>query len=208
MSRPPASTSSAHNPSPTRRPLITRTLSSSASRPLARRPSIPGAGAGLALARAAATLNAVAGAPKTQRTSKTTQKLVLLPTAPQTRPLPIEQEDEGADGEGADGDGWLHGYETDGGVRDTKSVAERMTKAQREAAGYSRLTAYCVAKGLEMKLLASFLKREHNVKPRVFDEAMYVVSRESCFSVTLVPPFCALICKYLTYETSRSYSCS
>lgn len=82
---------------------------------------------------------------------------------------------------------WLHGYETDGGVRDTKSVAERMTKAQRESAGHSRLTAYCVAKGLKMKLLASFLKREHNVKPRVFDEAMYVVSlaRSACFVLVL-----------------------
>jgi hypothetical protein len=30
-----------------------------------------------------------------------------------------------------------------------------------------------------MKLLASFLKREHNVAPRVFDEAMYVVSEDS-----------------------------
>ena len=170
MSRSPGPLAEGRQPSTqARRPLATRTLSSSATRPLARRPSIPGAG--LALARAAA------GAPKAQRTSKTTQKLVLLPTAPQTRPLPIEQADEGADRE--DGDGWLHGYETDGGVRDTKSVGERMTKSQRGAAGYSRLTAYCVAKGLRMKLLANFLKREHNVKPRMFDEAMYVVSKAS-----------------------------
>ena len=28
----------------------------------------------------------------------------------------------------------------------------------------------------KMKLLASFLKREHNVTPRVFDEALYAVS--------------------------------
>ena len=33
-----------------------------------------------------------------------------------------------------------------------------------------------------MKLLAPFLKREHNVAPRVFDEAMYVVSSADSYS--------------------------
>jgi uncharacterized Rmd1/YagE family protein len=42
-------------------------------------------------------------------------------------------------------------------------------------AGFKRITAYCVAETFKMRLLASFLKREHNVMPRVFDEAMYVV---------------------------------
>lgn len=56
-----------------------------------------------------------------------------------------------------------------------------MSKDQREKAGYSRITAYCLAEGMKMKLLAGFLKREHNVQPRVFDEAMYVVS------VTILP---------------------
>ncbi|KIJ15894.1 hypothetical protein PAXINDRAFT_168871 [Paxillus involutus ATCC 200175] len=50
-----------------------------------------------------------------------------------------------------------------------------MSKEQREKAGYKRITAYCVAEGIKMKLLAGFLKREHNVQPRVFDEAMYVM---------------------------------
>lgn len=184
MSRPPPAPPAPPPPPSTRPSTIppsrrTRTLTSSATRTLARRPSFSG------LARAATTLGAVSGGPKAQRTSKTTQKLVLLPTAPQTRPLP--QVDDGArtDREGEDPDRWLHGYETDGGVRDTKSVGERMTKAQREAAGYSRLTAYCVAKGLKMKLLASFLKREHNVKPRIFDEAMYVVRSRPILSASV-----------------------
>lgn len=70
------------------------------------------------------------------------------------------------------------GYETDAGVRvrEYKSPAERMSKDQRERAGYKRITAYYVCEAMKMKLLASFLKREHNVQPRVFDEAMYVVS--------------------------------
>lgn len=110
------------------------------------------------------TVNPVSGAPKAQRSSKTAHKLVLLPSAPQTKPLPPEDDEE-----------VLHGYETDYGVRDQKSAGERMSKEQREKAGFKRITAYCVADGFKMKLLASFLKREHNVQPRVFDEAMYVV---------------------------------
>ncbi|KAG6840699.1 hypothetical protein C0991_005002 [Blastosporella zonata] len=100
--------------------------------------------------------------PKAQRTSKTSQKLVVLPSAPQTRPLFADDED------------LTLGYETDG-VRELKSQAERMSKEQREGAGFKRITAYCVAESFKTKLLALFLKREHNVAPRVFDEALYVM---------------------------------
>ncbi|KAJ3726688.1 DUF155-domain-containing protein [Lentinula raphanica] len=102
---------------------------------------------------------------KTQRTSKTSQKLVVLPSAPQTKPMPGEDDDD------------VLGYETDAGVRmrDHKSEAERMSKEQRKRAGIKRITAYCIAESLKMKLLASFLKREHNVAPRVFDEALYAM---------------------------------
>ena len=129
----------------------------------ARRPSFSGG-----LPRAGA-INPVTGAPKAQRTSKTTQKLVLLPSAPQTKPLLADDDEE-----------LQHGYETDRGVRDIKSEGERMSKVEREKAGYKRMTAYCVAEGFKMKLLASFLKREHNTQPRVFDEAMYVVRMFFC----------------------------
>lgn len=87
---------------------------------------------------------------------------MLLPSAPQTKPLLADEDEE-----------LQHGYETDRGVRDVKSEGERMSKVEREKAGYKRLTAYCVAEGFKMKLLASFLKREHNTQPRVFDEAIY-----------------------------------
>lgn len=127
------------------------------------------------------TVSGLAGAPKNQRTSKTSQKLVLLPSAPQTKPLPkslaadgrIEEEDEEDD---------EIGYETDAGrVRSHKSQGERLTKQQRKKQGFKRITAYSVAEGLKMKLLAGFLKREHNVVPRTFDEAMYVVSTRISF---------------------------
>ncbi|KAJ3728043.1 DUF155-domain-containing protein [Lentinula guzmanii] len=102
---------------------------------------------------------------KSQRTSKTSQKLVVLPSAPQTKPIPGEEDED------------IIGYETDAGIRmrDYKSQAERMSKEQRKRAGIKRITAYCIAESLKMKLLASFLKREHNVGPRVFDEALYAM---------------------------------
>jgi uncharacterized Rmd1/YagE family protein len=105
--------------------------------------------------------------PAAQRTSKTHQRLVELPSDPQTRPLPTEGGDDDA----------IHGYETDAGVRvrENKSAAERMTKAERRRAGCRRITAYWLADGFRMKLLANFLKREHNVVPRSFDEALYVM---------------------------------
>ncbi|KAJ7132116.1 hypothetical protein C8R44DRAFT_773098 [Mycena epipterygia] len=111
-----------------------------------------------------ASVSGLASAPKVQRTSKTSQKLVVLPSAPQTKPLLADE----------DGD-LAFGYETDAGVREYKSQAERMTKEQRKRAGFRRITVYCVCNSFKMKLLSSFLKREHNVFPRVFDEALYVM---------------------------------
>ncbi|KAJ7173781.1 hypothetical protein C8R46DRAFT_1083954 [Mycena filopes] len=111
-----------------------------------------------------ASVSGLASAAKVQRTSKTSQKLVVLPSEPQTKPLPADEDEDLA-----------FGYETDTGVREYKSPAERMTKEQRKRAGFRRITVYCVCESLKMKLLSSFLKREHNVAPRVFDEALYVM---------------------------------
>lgn len=119
-----------------------------------------------------ASVTGLTSGPKSQRSSKTTHKLVELPSAPQTRPLLAEYEED-----------LTLGHETDAGVREYKSQAERMTKEQRKQAGFKRITAYCIAESFKMKLLSSFLKREHNVSPRAFDEALYVVRfcpRYSC----------------------------
>lgn len=91
--------------------------------------------------------------PKVQRTSKVSQKLVVLPSEPQTRPLTDDH---------APAD-------------HHRSEGERMSKEEREKNGYRRLTAYSVAEGYRSKALAAFLKREHGVSPRVFDEAIYAV---------------------------------
>lgn len=118
----------------------------------------------------ASILKPLPGTVKNLRTSKTSQKLVVLPSAPQTKPLPEEDEP--------------HGYETDAGViKERKNEGERMSKEERKKAGFKRLTAYCVAEGFNMKLLASFLRREHNVVPRVFDDALYTVSSHDLFVI-------------------------
>ncbi|KAL5499043.1 SIF3 [Sanghuangporus vaninii] len=113
---------------------------------------------------AAGIANANDGGAKTQRSSKTSTKLVVLPSEPQTKPLPGELEDETS-----------ATLITQKGASDVKSEGERMSKTERNRAGYKRLTAYCIAESFRMKLLAAFLKREHNVSPRVFDEALYVM---------------------------------
>jgi hypothetical protein len=111
-----------------------------------------------------ATVTGLTSGQNAQRTSKTTQKLVVLPLAPQARPIPEDND-------------LTLGYETDGGIREYKNAAERMSKDQRKQAEFSRLTAYCVAESFKMNLLSSFLKREHNVSLRIFDKAIYAVSR-------------------------------
>lgn len=100
-------------------------------------------------------------AAKAQRTSKTSQKLVVLPSEPQKKPLVAENEAE---------------YEDPLDIEHRRSPGERMNKEQRKRAGYKRLAAYCIADGIKTKSTAAFLKREHSVSPRVFDEAVYVVS--------------------------------
>ncbi|KAG8898425.1 Protein transport protein S9 plasma membrane t-SNARE, partial [Tulasnella sp. 403] len=108
-----------------------------------------------------------------QRTTKTSQKLVVLPSEVQTAPLPLELQSRAV----SDDDSTM-GPPT---VRfppkhhEHRSEGERMTKAERQRAGYRRLAAYCIAEGFRMKLLLAYLKREHGVAPRVFDEAIYAL---------------------------------
>ncbi|KAI9449948.1 hypothetical protein F5148DRAFT_968200, partial [Russula earlei] len=82
------------------------------------------------------------------------------------RPLPAEQDE----------DDEIHGYEKDTGVhmRKHKSTTGRKNMAERRRARCRRITALWLADAFRMKLLANFLKREHNVVPRSFDEALYV----------------------------------
>jgi len=75
------------------------------------------------------------------RTSKTSQKHVDLPTAAQDAALP------------------------DDDVQ--RSFGERLSSEQRDEAGYQRLTAYRVCDEFNTGLLSTFLKREHAVTLRL-----------------------------------------
>ncbi|KAG0253129.1 hypothetical protein DFQ27_007642 [Actinomortierella ambigua] len=105
------------------------------------------------------------------RTTKLSQKLVLFPE---------DQEEEDEGGEPFD----LHEHIDDGFQEDYRSrrrglhgraptASEMMTKEQRNARGLSRVVAYCTAEGFDYKRLIPYLKQNHNVYPRLYDEALY-----------------------------------
>ena len=77
------------------------------------------------------------------RTSKTSQKHVDLPTAAQDAPLPDDDVE--------------------------RNLGERLSSEQRDEAGYQRLTAYHVCDEFNTGLLSTFLKREHAVTLRLAD---------------------------------------
>ncbi|KAG8920977.1 hypothetical protein FRC01_000495 [Tulasnella sp. 417] len=118
-----------------------------------------------------------------QRTTKISQKLVVLPSEPQTAPLPEELRPGRGDADD-EGPPRASGPLPYPKHHDHRSEGERMTKEERQRAGYRRLTAYCVAEGFRLKLLLAYLKREHGVSPRVFDEAVY-----SLYHLPLLPGY-------------------
>lgn len=121
------------------------------------------------------------------RTTKVSEKLVLLPETVD------EKEDEDTSGEeGLDAlaernalikaaeeeDKPLKDEELDvlkkrGGIRG-KSYAERLPKPQR-AEKVSRATAYCTAQAFKMKATAEFLRTKHEAKTKLYDDCLYVV---------------------------------
>jgi uncharacterized Rmd1/YagE family protein len=106
------------------------------------------------------------------RSSKLSEKLVLLPEA--------EQADD--DNEKGEFDGNAYAPPTDeelqqrsagGGLRD-KSYAERLPKARR-AETLSRVTAYCTAQAYKMKSTAEFVKTQHTARTKLYDDCLYTV---------------------------------
>lgn len=97
------------------------------------------------------------------RTSKTSQRLVLIPdhyTGPQ---LPrVDMLQAALDLRNADLQFQLQ-----------RSRAELMPKEMR-AKEFSRVTAYYICEEFKLPVLMDFLTKVHNVKPRLYDEALYV----------------------------------
>lgn len=98
------------------------------------------------------------------RTSKSMQKLVLIPDAQQ-------QQQE------------LEQSTTDNIFQEiySRTRAEQMTKEQREQE-YPRVTAYLIAEGFNLNLTSKFLAKYHGVMPRLYDEVLYIP-----YSLPLLP---------------------
>ncbi|WVO15475.1 hypothetical protein L204_103133 [Cryptococcus depauperatus] len=113
------------------------------------------------------------------RTSKTTERHVLLPEDPQLAPFPKSPSHPSSlsstpprrdSMSGPSRERQQHIYQ------DERSDAERMNKREREGNNFPRLTAYATAEGYKLKLLQAFLKREHGVSVlRVYDDCVYAV---------------------------------
>lgn len=131
--------------------------------------------------RGVANLQSRTGQPMPSRTSKISEKLVLLPEAADKD----EGEEDEAESEATlvrrlqEGeDRPLNDEELDvlrmrGGVRG-KSYAERLPKRQR-AEKVSRLTAYCTAQAFKVKSTAEFLRKKHEAKTKLYDDCLYVI---------------------------------
>lgn len=120
------------------------------------------------------------------RTSKTTERHVLLPEDPQLAPIPRSpmgsqismdrsapprrDRNEQPGPSKAQLLAGPYSYEE-------RSDAEKMTKREREENGLARFTAYATAEGYRLKMLQAFLRREHGVGVvRVYDDCIYAVS--------------------------------
>lgn len=99
------------------------------------------------------------------RTSKITQKLVLIPE---------NETDEALKREKSTTDNIFQEI-------NTRTKAEKMTKEQREQE-YPRVTAYLISEGFNLKLTSRFLTKYHMVMPRLYDEVLYIP-----YSLPLLP---------------------
>lgn len=120
------------------------------------------------------------GQPMPSRTSKISEKLVLLPEAGDKDDVEEETESESVlahrQQEGEDrplNDEELDVLRMRGGLRG-KSYAERLPKRQR-AEKVSRLTAYCTAQAFKVKSTAEFLRKKHEAKTKLYDDCLYVI---------------------------------
>ncbi|BFZ64069.1 Sad1-interacting factor 3 [Saitoella coloradoensis] len=113
-----------------------------------------------------------------QRTTKTSQKLVLLPesSGSESRLANFESEDEDA-GPPQDDEPRIQAQASKPALP-KRSYSERLTKHAREERSLPRVTAYAVAEGIRFQATAKFLRERHSVRPRVYDECIVMSSPE------------------------------
>lgn len=104
------------------------------------------------------------------RTSKSTQRLVLIPDETK-KELGIDETDSGSTST------------TDNIFQEiySRTRAEQMTKDQRQLE-YPRVTAYLISEGFNLNLTSKFLAKYHGVFPRLYDEVLYIP-----YSLPLLP---------------------
>lgn len=101
------------------------------------------------------------------RTSKTSQKLVLIPDEQRHGGSPPPNSgSEDRTTEPPDNNLDLQ-------AQISRSRAELMPKEKR-AREFSRMTAYFICEEFDLPAVAKFLRKNHEVKPRLYDEALYV----------------------------------
>ncbi|KAJ3494906.1 hypothetical protein NLG97_g3765 [Lecanicillium saksenae] len=120
------------------------------------------------------------GQPMPSRTTKISEKLVLLPETDDKEDAEDEIESDSVIARKlqTEDDRPLRDEELDvlrkrGGIRG-KSYAERLPKMQRKDK-VSRLTAYCTAQAFKIKATAEFLKDKHEAKTKLYDDCLYVI---------------------------------
>ncbi|KAH7321366.1 hypothetical protein B0I35DRAFT_408324 [Stachybotrys elegans] len=120
------------------------------------------------------------GQPMPSRTTKISEKLVLLPETDEREDVDEEIESDGVlarrlqDDESRPlKDEELDVLKKRGGIRG-KSYAERLPKMQRTEK-VSRLTAYCTAQAFKVKSAAEFLRKKHEAKTKLYDDCLYVI---------------------------------
>ncbi|KAM7224521.1 putative ACR, YagE family COG1723 domain containing protein [Rhypophila decipiens] len=117
------------------------------------------------------------------RTTKISEKLVLLPETPDEQDDDSPTEEDMARAASrlraeAEENRPLKDEELDvlkkrGGIRG-KSYAERLPKMQR-GDKVARVTAYCTAQAFKMKATAEFLRTKHEAKTKLYDDCLYTV---------------------------------
>jgi uncharacterized Rmd1/YagE family protein len=116
------------------------------------------------------------------RTSKVSEKLVLIPEAPDAKEEEVEGDEEllrqASALRGDDENRPLKDEELDvlrkrGGIRG-KTYAERLPKMQR-GEKLARLTAYSTAQSYKVKATAEFIKTKHEAKTKIYDDCLYAV---------------------------------
>ena len=107
------------------------------------------------------------------RTSKVSEKLVLLPETDEA------QEEKGEFGEDEDDDEPPRDEELDRRKKPPssmkeKSYAERLPKSSRTEK-LPRVTAYCTAHAYKMRSTAEFVRTKHGAKTKLYDDCLYTV---------------------------------